>query len=435
MNGRNGSWNGNGEANGRPRAGGEGPVLVTGGAGFVGTNLADRLADGDSRRLRRILMTTDTVGGVWTYALELAAGLGRLGLEVHLATLGDPPSPAQRRAAKRLGNVELYTSLFRLEWMRDSWGDVRTSGEWLLALEREIRPDLVHLNQYAFGALPFRAPSLVAGHSCVYSWWRAVHGTEPPAEWQPYRRVVAQGLAGADLVVAPTHAMLRELEELYGLSGPSTVIANGRSPAQFRPAPQKEPFVLSVGRLWDEAKNLQALDRAAEGLPWKVKVAGPVEHPDGGADGKARSPRVRLLGRLAPDDLSGWFARASIYALPARYEPFGLSVLEAALSGCALVLGDIPSLRENWDGMARFVDPEDPEELRRALRSLVDDPAGRVELASRARSRALAFAPERQAARYLEAYARLVHAKPPEGLQAHAPMAQWQGSRPVQPTA
>ncbi len=33
--------------------------------------------------------------------------------------------------------------------------------------------------------------------------------------------------------------------------------------------------------------------------------------------------------------------------LPARYEPFGLSVLEAALSGCALVLGDIPSLRES----------------------------------------------------------------------------------------
>lgn len=407
------------------------PVSITGGAGFIGSQRADE----PFARPRRVLMTADTIGGVWPYALELAAGLGRLGLEVHLATLGDPPSPAQRKAARRLGNVELYTSLFRLEWMRDSWGDVRTSGEWLLALEREVRPDVVHLNQYAFGALPFRSPSLVVGHSCVFSWWRAVHGMEPPAQWQPYRRVVAQGLAGADLVVAPTRAMLRELEEIYGLPGARAVIANGRSPASFQPAPRKEPFVLSVGRLWDEAKNLQALNRAAEGLPWKVKVAGPVKHPDGGADADVGSARVRLLGRLEPDDLAGWFGRASIYALPARYEPFGLSVLEAALSGCALVLGDIPSLRENWDGMARFVDPDDPEELHRALRTLGEDDAARLELASRARSRALAFGPERQAARYVEAYARLVHGRQQESSRTHASTGSWEGARPAQATA
>ena len=47
--------------------------------------------------------------------------------------------------------------------------------------------------------------------------------------------------------------------------------------------------------------------------------------------------------------------RAAIYALPARYEPFGLSILEAALSGCALVIGDIPSLREIWADAALFV--------------------------------------------------------------------------------
>ena len=50
---------------------------------------------------------------------------------------------------------------------------------------------------------------------------------------------------------------------------------------------------------------------------------------------------------LSGEDIRPWFARAGIYALPAVYEPFGLSVLEAALSGCALVLGDIPSLARN----------------------------------------------------------------------------------------
>jgi glycogen synthase len=64
-----------------------------------------------------------------------------------------------------------------------------------------------------------------------------------------------------------------------------------------------------------------------------------------------------------------WYARASIYALPARYEPFGLSALEAALSGCALILGDIPSLREVWLEAAPYVSPDDesaPKSFARA---------------------------------------------------------------------
>ena len=39
----------------------------------------------------------------------------------------------------------------------------------------------------------------------------------------------------------------------------------------------------------------------------------------------------------------------------ARYEPFGLAVLEAAQAGMRLVLSDIPSFRELWDGAATFV--------------------------------------------------------------------------------
>jgi hypothetical protein len=58
--------------------------------------------------------------------------------------------------------------------------------------------------------------------------------------------------------------------------------------------------------------------------------------------------RVRCLGPLEASELAGWMHRAAIYALPARYEPFGLSALEAAQAGCALVLGDLSSLREVW---------------------------------------------------------------------------------------
>ena len=82
------------------------------------------------------------------------------------------------------------------------------------------------------------------------------------------------------------------------------------------------------------------------------------------------------------------YAAAAIYALPARYEPFGLSVLEAAQHGCALVLGDIDSLRENWDGAALFVDPDDAGALAASWARLAAHPtrAGRAGRAGRARA-------------------------------------------------
>lgn len=85
----------------------------------------------------------------------------------------------------------------------------------------------------------------------------------------------------------------------------------------------------------------------------------------------------------------------------ARYEPFGLSVLEAAQAGCALVLGDIPSLRENWDGAALFAAPDDDDALRDALRRLIEDDALRARFGARARRRAMFMTAARMADEYL----------------------------------
>jgi glycosyltransferase involved in cell wall biosynthesis len=105
--------------------------------------------------------------------------------------------------------------------------------------------------------------------------------------------------------------------------------------------------------------------------------------------------------------MAAWLAHASIYALPAFYEPFGLSVLEAAISGCALVLGDIPSLRENWEGAAIFVKPQDDTQLQHILCRLIADADARHTLAERAMERARQFSPLRFAFNYLEVYRRL----------------------------
>ena len=192
---------------------------------------------------RRVLMTTDTVGGVWTYALELCRALRRHRVEVALATMGGPLDASQAAEAASLPGLQVYESACRLEWMREPWDDVDESGAWLLDLERQVAPEIVHLNGYSHARLPFAAPVLAVGHSCVLSWWRAVRREPAPLEWETYYQRVARGLRAADLVVTPTRAMLRWLEYLYGPLQHARVIPNGRRAELFPPL-SKEPFVL-----------------------------------------------------------------------------------------------------------------------------------------------------------------------------------------------
>jgi glycogen(starch) synthase len=346
----------------------------------------------------RVLMTADTVGGVWTYALELADALAQHDVEVVLATMGPRLSGAQRAELRRSSVVRAYAQDVKLEWMDDPWSDVELAGGWLLRIRDEVQPDVVHLNGYAHGTLPWEAPLLVAGHSCVLSWFAAVRHEPIPPAWSRYAAAVAAGLDAADLVVAPTRAMLRELELRYGTRADREVIPNGRRPPGSTAA--KEPLVFSAGRLWDEAKNVAALDRVAPSVPWPVVVAGALE------PGR-RPANVRALGRIDRDATDAWLARASIFALPARYEPFGLAALEAALAGAALVLGDIRSLREVWADAALYVDPDDDEALAAALALLIEEPRLRGDLAARALARAREYTPERMAAAYADAYERL----------------------------
>lgn len=353
--------------------------------------------------IHRILMTVDTVGGVWTYALELARALRMYKVEVVLASMGMPPDDSQREEVEQLDNVRLHESGYRLEWMQDPWDDVESAAGWLLDLETEVQPDIVHLNGYVHAAFPWKAPVLVVGHSCVYTWFAAVKGAEPPASWGRYKSEVGRGLRAALAVTAPTGVMLSMLRETYGPFAGAKAIPNGRNPHLFVSG-DKEPFIISVGRLWDEGKNVRILEQAAPALEWPVYAAGDCTHPEGGTmhlDG------IRCLGKLDTPELASWLGRASVFALPARYEPFGFTALEAGLSGCALVLGDIPSLREVWGNAALYVPPDRPDILTGTLERLIRNDSLRKLLSRRARARALHFSPEHMAREYMNLYTRM----------------------------
>ena len=357
----------------------------------------------------KILMTTDTVGGVWEYTAELARALARHDVEVVLAAMGGSPRDDQRAAIECLPSVTLHESDYRLEWMPEPWDDLDAAAEWLLDLQATERPDLVHLNQYAHGHLPWRVPVVVAGHSCVWSWWSAVRRGPAPPDWRRYRTAVARGLRHAGAIVAPSEPMLKSLQNLYRPDAGRClmrVIHNGRCPEDYPPR-RKEPLVFASGRLWDEAKNLSTLGEAALQIPWPVFVAGPVDAPAAAARGAEVPPGLQYLGTLGRGAMAECLGCASIYAHPARYEPFGLGVLEAGLAGCALVLGDIPSLRTLWRDAAMFVEPDDVSGLTDALCGLAADPDRRRELGTRARRRALTYSSQRMGTNYLALYRTL----------------------------
>jgi glycogen(starch) synthase len=368
-----------------------------------------------------ILITADAVGGVWTYATDLAQGLSRRGATVVLVVLGPPPSREQRAAALQGSGIELVETGLPLDWTAETPAQVVDAGLAVARLAEARGAALVHLNSPALAACgTFAQPVVSVCHSCVATWWDAVRGTALPPEFAWRRDLVARGYASADALVAPSAAFARATGEAYGIPTPF-VVHNGRVPAAVQPGvPGDGPgLVFTAGRLWDEGKNLALLDRAAARLSLPVAAAGPQSGPNGA---RIELRHVQALGQLSGGEIARRLAARPIFCSPALYEPFGLAVLEAAAAGCPLVLSDIPTFRELWGDAARLVPPHDETALVDAIEAIAADPAGRRRLGAAARLRAQAYSAEAMVAGTVEIYrkalARRSGRKMPAGLRA-----------------
>lgn len=359
-----------------------------------------------TRSSLHLLMTIDAVGGVWQYGLDLAEGLAASGVRTTLAVLGPEAEADQVAAANSIPGCRLVQTGLPLDWTAASAGEVERSGRVIASLAEKLRPDLIHLNSPALAACG-RLPAAAVGvcHSCVATWWEAVKAGPLPADFAWRTALNASGYQNLDALIAPTAAFAEASARLYDLPAPPHVVRNGR---RAQPAPglaKGALYAFTAGRLWDEGKNLAALDRVAARLSIPVFAAGPVRGPNGACiDLKA----IRPLGRLSDQEVRGQLARQPIFVSLARYEPFGLAVLEAAQAGCALVLADIPTFRELWDGAAEFVSADDADAAAAAIEALARDPERRTQAGAAARRRAEAYTVEAMTAGTLEVYRSLL---------------------------
>ncbi|HEX6939223.1 MAG TPA: glycosyltransferase family 4 protein [Longimicrobiales bacterium] len=152
--------------------------------------------------------------------------------------------------------------------------------------------------------------------------------------------------------------------------------------------------LLAVGALTQvkgHATLVRALARIT-GLPWTLEIIGSAAIEPGTADAlknevqrRGLAGRVYFPGELPPERVREAYARADVFVLPSLYESYGMVLAEAAAHGLPLVAtraGGIPATPAGR--AALLVPPEDDLALARALEPLIENPAARARLASRA---------------------------------------------------
>lgn len=356
-----------------------------------------------SVRPERLYLTTDAVGGVWTYSLDLARALTSAGTEVILATQGPAPDAAQRAEAEAIAGLRLVEADAPLDWLESDEALLEAGGSRLAEQAADLGADLVHLNSPGYAPAPFRAPVVAGCHSCVASWWAAVKSAPMPPDFRRQTERLARGYHAATAMVAPSRAFARETARLYGVQ--PAAIWNGRSPGGRCTDSVKAPQAITAGRLWDEGKNLATLDAAAALIDRPVLAAGPLRAPQGGAVAPCA---VQPLGALPSGVLDDHLNRSAAFVSLAVYEPFGYAVLEAAQSGCALILSDIPTFRELWSGAAIFVRPRASLYAAGVIDAVLSDPAECARLGRLAAARAERYGLDAMGEGMLRLYAQVL---------------------------
>lgn len=337
-------------------------------------------------------------GGVQGQVLGLARELRALGVDTRIIAPcdGPPPDPAM----VSVGPTVEWESNGSVAPIATSPATARRTAEAL----RSIEPDVVHLHEPVVpgpclsSLLGFDGPIVGTFHS----------SGDAPLPW--LRPVARSVLARLTLRVAVSDAARVTAEQHWG-GGEYVVLWNGIEIdriAAITPAPSDRPAVCFVGR-HEPRKGLAVLLDAWVGLDrdavcWVVGTG-----PQGEELRRRRTPGVEWLGSVTEAERDARVRGATVFCAPSLGgESFGIVLLEAMAAGTAIVATDIGGYADvaRADREAVLVPPGDPDALRTALRTLLDDADRRATLVAAGHRRAEEFSMRALAERYLECYER-----------------------------
>ena len=345
------------------------------------------------------------IGGSERHLLALLPALAQLGVEPVFVGLDDPAwTPNDFYDALAETGVEAI----RLRSARDVEPSLLLS---LTGALRRLRPDVVHthlVHADVYGALGSRAPLVSTKHN------------DDRFRTGPFRFFERMLTRRAASVIAITEALARFSVERVGLPRDKVEVVHygldelprawGVNPPSA--VPEQARVILAVTRLIEQKgvdRAVRALAAVRDEHPAAVLVVlgeGP-ERPR--LEALARelgvADAVFLVGRVP--DVAAWLQRAELLVHPARWEGFGLALLEAMLASLPIVATNVSAIPELVvDGESGLL--VEPDNLAQALGRVLRD----AELAARLGREGFArarreFSRERMARRTLEIYERI----------------------------
>lgn len=247
--------------------------------------------------------------------------------------------------------------------------------------------------------------------------------------------VVPRSVSRADLILADSESTRRDLVTLLGAAPERVVVVYPGVEPRFRPPRDPSvlagvrtkyglgdgPFVLGVGKLeprknWTGLIAAWARLRREAGLGHRLVLAGSkgwlYEAIFEAADSSGLKHDIVFTGFVDDADLPALYAAADVFALPSRYEGFGIPVVEAMACGTPVVCSNNSSLPEAAGDAALTVPATDEEALAAALRRLITDRSLHATLRQRGIDHARRFTWDAAARTLLSAYEQAAQQRP-----------------------
>lgn len=325
---------------------------------------------------------TARMSGVGRYVLNLVAGLARSGEFDLLALVADDMHPD----LAGLGGVDLVASGWSADLARPTARLAWEQGPWRRLLMR-LRPDLFHAT-WNYG-IPWRCPcpAVLTLHDLLPLELPGQFGDRSQrlgflaSQYLALgraRRILAVSGATRDAVRRFARPALRRTE----------VIHEGVE-ARFSPGPAGPGggYVLYVGGR-EARKNiavlLDAFARAGSSAQLCLTGTAATLQPADAAALAALPPAIRarvgFLGVVPEARMPDLYRGARVLLFPSRGEGFGFPPLEAMACGTPVITTRAGSIPEIAGDAAVYVDPQDPDAIAAALRSVLDDAGLRARL-------------------------------------------------------
>ena len=366
--------------------------------------------------------------GIGRYVAELAAALEKQGVRIRYfsgahwsdrppnlaaaaAAAGGWPGELLRRLGRQLPGARRLSRRLKQRCFDRGMG--------------EPRPALYHDPNYL--AYRFDGPTVITAHDA--SWVRHPE-THPRERVRSMERMFPEALARAQRIIVDSDFVAGEMHAIFGVPyARLRTVYLGVAPS-FRPLPPAQTlalcqrhglahgrYVLALGTL-EPRKNLGVLLRAyrnlAPGLAreFPLVIAGMQGWRHGEVDREIgaleRAGLLRMLGRVAEDDLPALYAAAAVFVYPSIYEGFGLPPLEAMKSGVPVIVADSSSLPEVVGEAGKRFEAQDADALAEILSGLLEDGKLRQGMAAAGIARAAGFTWERCAQQTRVVYAEAI---------------------------